>query len=272
MKATRLSLICALCLAAVLLVVMNVQSVRTPINFKDTKNAREPIIKERLIDLRAAQNQYHHVYGKYTANPDSLVIFLQTTPIKSVYKEQTLNEEHFEKLKLNEDKVAKMIDNAKKKALNNKKLNLDPNDLDALYAYIWANDKDIINNKLQNFRRDTIESNMIDSLYHGRFTAETIKDIIYVPFSDGDTIIFKVNNAFPTNQGDVALFEMIAPYKSFLGDLNKQELANLIDSESKLEISRKDPHGYYNLKNSDVIVGLKVGDVDAPNGGHGNWE
>lgn len=273
MKATRIIVICALCVAAAILAVMNVKSVTTPIKFENVRDSREVAIKEHLIDLRAAQAEYHHVYGKYTDNADSLVIFLQTTPKKSVLKEKSLTDNQLENLKLTEEKAVKIIENAKKNALNNKKLQLDPNDKEALYAYIWANDKEIIKNELQGFRRDTMESNMIDTLYHGRYDEETIKNLIVIPYSENETrFIFKVNNEYQTNQGAVSLFEIMAPYETYLWDLDKQELANLIDRESKKEIKRKDPNGYMNLKNSDVTVGLKVGDVEAPNGGHGNWE
>lgn len=271
MKATRICIICALCIAAVVLAVMTIKSVTTPIKFNETRADREVAVKEHLIDLRAAQAEFYHVNGKYTDKADSLILFLQNTPIKSVYKEKSLTDNHLENLKLTEEKAVKIIENAKKKALKNKKLNLDPEDKDALYAYIWANDKEIINNQLQGFRRDTIETNMIDSLYHGRYNQETIKDIVIIPYSQGDTIIFKIGS-YSTQQGDVALFEMIAPFKSYLWDLDKQELANLIDSESRIEIKRKDPNGYLDLKPKDVTAGLKVGDIDAPNGGHGNWE
>ena len=47
-----------------------------------------------------------------------------------------------------------------------------------------------------------------------------------------------------------------AKFENYLGDLNKQELVNLIDREVKLE--------HY--------PGLKVGDIYAPNNNAGNWE
>lgn len=273
MKASRIIVIVLLLGVATLLLFMNFKSVTTPIHFENQFKERKTVIVEHLIDLRSAQNEYHKVYSKYTDSPDSLILFLQTTPIKTVYKEKALTDNHFENHKLNEDKVAKIIDSAKKKALSNKKLNLDPNDIDALYAYIWANDKDIIDNELQGFRRDTIEANMIDSLYHGRYDAESIVNLPIMPFSkDNEHFVFKVDNEYPTNQGNVALFEMMAPYESFLWDLDAQELANFIDKESKKEIKRIDPNGYMNLTNKDVVVGLKVGDVESPNGGQGNWD
>ena len=54
----------------------------------------------------------------------------------------------------------------------------------------------------------------------------------------------------------VPLFEVRAPFEAYLADLDKQELANLIDKEQKME--------HY--------TGLKVGDINAPNNNAGNWE
>ncbi len=272
MKATRIGLICALCLASALLIVMNIKSVTTPIKFNDTRAEREVVIKQHLIDLRAAQTEYYHVFGKYTDNADSLVIFLQTTPKKSIRKEKSLTDNQLENLKLTEEKAVKIIENAKKKALKNKKLNLDPNDVEALYAYIWANDAEIKRNELQGFRRDTMETNMIDTLYAGRYDNETIKDLIIIPYSQDEARFIFKTSSYASQQGDVALFEMMAPFDAYLWDLDKQELANLIDAEARKEIKRKDPHDYLHLQVKDVTVGLKVGDIDSPNGGHGNWE
>jgi hypothetical protein len=54
----------------------------------------------------------------------------------------------------------------------------------------------------------------------------------------------------------VPIFEIRAHYNTYLHDLNKQELVNLIDKEQKL----------------DHYPGLKVGSIDAPNNNAGNWE
>ena len=219
MKATRIGLICALCLASALLIVMNIKSVTTPIKFNDTRAEREVAIKQHLIDLRAAQTEYYHVYGKYTDNADSLVIFLQTTPKKSIRKEKSLTDNQLENLKLTEEKAVKIIE-----------------------------------------------------IYAGRYNNETIKDLIIIPYSQDEARFIFKTSSYASQQGDVALFEMMAPFDAYLWDLDKQELANLIDAEARKEIKRKDPHDYLHLQVKDVTVGLKVGDIDSPNGGHGNWE
>ena len=255
MKATRIIVICTLFVAAVLMAVFCVKSVTTPIKFEDTRAAREVEVIKHLVDLRTAEVEYHHQNGKFIASADTLLIFLKTAPKKEVMKEGSLTDKQLEG-GLTETKAVKIIEAAKAKALKNKKLNLDPADKDALYAYIWANDADIKKNDLQGFRRDTIELNMLE-LYKGKYDETTIDTIVKIPYGNGKEFEIEVNNDYKTSQGiRVPLFEARAPFESYLSDLNQQELVNLIDREQKLE--------HY--------AGLKVGDIYAPNNNAGNWE
>ena len=254
MKTTRPILVCALAIAAVVMAIFCVQSVTTPIKFENTRAEREVTVIKHLVDLRTAEVEFHHQKGRFTANHDSLLLFLKTAPKKEVLKEGSLTDKQLE-AGLTEHKAVKILDEAKKKALKNKKLNFENND--ELYAYIWENDADIKKNGLQGFRRDTIESNMLQSLYKGQYDENTIDQIVTIPFSNGQRFELEVNNDYKTSQGiRVPLFEARAPFESYLGDLNKQELVNLIDRESKL----------------DHYTGLKVGDIYAPNNNAGNWE
>ena len=256
MKATRIIVICTLFVAAVLMAVFCVKSVTTPIKFEDTRAAREVEVIKHLVDLRTAEVEYHHQNGKFIASADTLLIFLKTAPKKEVMKEDSLTDKQLEG-GLTETKAVKIIEAAKAKALKNKKLNLDPADKDALYAYIWANDADIKKNDLQGFRRDTIELNMLEALYKGKYDETTIDTIVKIPYGNGKEFEIEVNNDYKTSQGiRVPLFEARAPFESYLSDLNQQELVNLIDREQKLE--------HY--------AGLKVGDIYAPNNNAGNWE
>ena len=98
---------------------------------------------------------------------------------------------------------------------------------------------------------------MLQALYKGQYDENTIDAIVEIPFSNGMRFEMETNNDYKTSQGiRVPLFEARAPYESYLSDLNKQELINLIDREEKLE--------HY--------PGLKVGDTFAPNNNAGNWE
>lgn len=253
MKTTRTLLICLLSIAAVAMAYFCVTSVTTPIKFEDTRIEREVAVIKNLVDLRTAEVEFHHQNGRFTASYDTLLTFLKTVPKKELMKEGSLTDKQLE-AGLNEHKAVKILDAAKKKALKNNKFD----DMDALYAYIWANDADVKKNELQGFRRDTIELNMLEALYKGEYTVETIDQITYIPYNEEQKQFeLEVNNDYKTSQGiRVPLFEARAPYESYLGDLNQQELVNLIDREQKLE--------HY--------AGLKVGDIYAPNNNAGNWE
>ena len=152
MKATRALVICALSIAAILMTVFCVQSVTTPIKFENTRAEREVAVIKHLVDLRTAEVEFHHQNGRFTANHDSLLLFLKTAPKKEVMKEGSLTDKQLE-AGLTEPKAIKILNEAKKKAL--KKNSFEDND--ALYAYIWENDAEVKKNGLQGFRRDTIE-------------------------------------------------------------------------------------------------------------------
>jgi len=252
MKATRITVICMLSVAAVIMAVFCVKSVTTPIKFENTRAEREVSVIKNLVDLRTAEVEYHHQKGVFTTSYDTLLMFLKTAPKKEVLKEGSLTDKQLE-AGLTEQKAVKILNEAKKKALKKNAFE----DNDALYAYIWANDADVAKNGLQGFRRDTIELNMLQSLYKGEYDESNIDRIVEIPFSEGLRFEIEVNNDYKTSQGiRVPLFEARAPFESYLGDLNKQELVNLIDRETKL----------------DHYAGLKVGDVFSPNNNAGNWE
>lgn len=252
MKATKITVISSLAVAAIVMAYFCIMSVVTPIQFEETRVERESAVISNLVDLRTAELEYHHQKGCFTASYDSLLHFLKNAPKKELLKEGSLTDKQLE-AGMTEKKAVKIINEAKKKAL--RKNNFEDND--ALYAYIWANDADVKANGLQGFRRDTIESNMLQALYKGKYDETTIDGIVSIPYSNGLQFEIEVNNGYKTSQGiPVPLFEARAPFESYLGDLNKQELVNLIDREQKL----------------DHYAGLKVGDIYAPNNNAGNWE
>lgn len=252
MKATKITVISSLAVAAIVMAYFCIMSVVTPIQFEETRVERESAVISNLVDLRTAELEYHHQKGCFTASYDTLLHFLKNAPKKELLKEGSLTDKQLE-AGMTEKKAVKIINEAKKKAL--RKNNFEDND--ALYAYIWANDADVKANGLQGFRRDTIESNMLQALYKGKYDETTIDGIVSIPYSNGLQFEIEVNNGYKTSQGiSVPLFEARAPFESYLGDLNKQELVNLIDREQKL----------------DHYAGLKVGDIYAPNNNAGNWE
>ena len=252
MKATKITVISSLAVAAIVMAYFCIMSVVTPIQFEETRVERESAVISNLVDLRTAELEYHHQKGCFTASYDTLLHFLKNAPKKELLKEGSLTDKQLE-AGMTEKKAVKIINEAKKKAL--RKNNFEDND--ALYAYIWANDADVKANGLHGLGRDTIESNMLQALYKGKYDETTIDGIVSIPYSNGLQFEIEVNNGYKTSQGiPVPLFEARAPFESYLGDLNKQELVNLIDREQKL----------------DHYAGLKVGDIYAPNNNAGNWE
>lgn len=229
-----------------------VDSVVTPIKFEEKRAQREVAVVKNLVALRTAEVEFKAQKGRYTADLDSLIDFMKTAPKKEVYKVGSLTEKQLE-AGMTEHKAAKIMETAKLKAIRKQQFESE----DALYEYIWANDKEVISQGLKGFRRDTILENLIAVTYKGEYNAETINDIIYIPYTDGQRFEVEVNDNYTTSQGiRVPLFEIRAHYDTYLADLNNQERINLIDKEQKL----------------DHYPGLKVGSIDAPNNNAGNWE
>jgi hypothetical protein len=69
------------------------QSIMEPILFNREKDAREAAIKERLIDIRTAQEAFKSVKGYYTGSFDTLITFLKTDSLPLVFKRGALTDE-----------------------------------------------------------------------------------------------------------------------------------------------------------------------------------
>jgi hypothetical protein len=255
MNATKIIIRTLLAIGVVFMAFICVKSVVTPIQFEAARVEREAKVINNLVSLRTAQAQFRLDKGYFTADLDSLVDYLKVTPKKEVFKLGSLSEKQLED-GMTENKAAKILERARIKA--QRRMNFQGTDsLDLLYKYIWEQDREVKANGLQGFRRDTILTNMIQSLYKGQYTEETIGEIIYIPYTDNMKFEVETNNGYKTSQGiNVPIFEIRAHFDRYLHDLNNQERVNLIDKEEKL----------------DHYPGLKVGSVDAPNNNAGNWE
>jgi hypothetical protein len=77
----------------VVLIYFLVQSILEPIRFNKEKDAREAAIKERLIDIRTAQEAFKSVKGYYTGSFDTLITFLKTDSLPLVFKRGSLTDE-----------------------------------------------------------------------------------------------------------------------------------------------------------------------------------
>ena len=255
MKTSKIIITALLGVAVIFMAYICINSVVTPIKFEEARVQREAKVINNLVSLRTAEAQFRLDKGYFTADLDSLVDYLKTAPKKEVFKVGSLTEKQLEN-GMTETKAAKILERARLKAQRKMKYQ-GADSLTLLYNYIWENDREVKAEGLQGFRRDTILTNMIQSLYKGQYTEETIGEIVYIPYTDNIKFEVETNNGYTTSQGiKVPIFEIRAHYNTYLHDLNNQERVNLIDKEEKLE--------HY--------PGLKVGSVEAPNNNAGNWE
>jgi hypothetical protein len=255
MKTTKIIITALLGVSVIFMAYICVNSVVTPIKFEEARVQREAKVINNLVSLRTAEAQFRLDKGYFTADLDSLINYLKTAPKKEVFKVGSLTEKQLEN-GMTETKAAKILERARLKAQRKMKYQ-GADSLNLLYNYIWENDREVKAEGLQGFRRDTILTNMIQSLYKGQYTEENIGEIVYIPYTDNVKFEVETNNGYTTSQGiKVPIFEIRAHYNTYLHDLNNQERVNLIDKEEKLE--------HY--------PGLKVGSIDAPNNNAGNWE
>ena len=84
MKVTLKILLAA---AVLLLVYICYRSIMTPIEFNEAKDARESLIKARLIDIRKAQIEYKNVYKTHAGSFNDLVKFLKEDKLPFLIKE-----------------------------------------------------------------------------------------------------------------------------------------------------------------------------------------
>ena len=77
----------------IVLVYFLVESIMKPIRFNKEKDAREAAIKERLIDIRTAQEAFKSVKGYYTGSFDTLITFLEADSLPLVFKRGSLTDE-----------------------------------------------------------------------------------------------------------------------------------------------------------------------------------
>ena len=226
---TVINLVLAAC--AIGLVYICYGSIMGPINFDETKKAREKEIIARLIDIRKAQQEYRTLHqGAYTNNFDSLIDFVKTAKLPFIMKVGTLTDDQLNN-GMTEKKAMDIINKAKR---TNK----------------WD---EVEKEGLQNFRRDTMWVAVMDTIFAKGFNPDSLP---YVPYGNGAKFELAIRKDTTKAGAPLNLFQAQVAYDVYLGDLNHQELVNLKDVQTKL--------GKY--------CGLRVGDIEQPNNGAGNWE
>ncbi len=206
-------------------------SVMGPINFGKERTVRENAVKARLIDIRKAQQEYRLVHdGAYTASFDTLIDFVKTAKLPFILKVGTLSDTQLEN-GMTEQKAVALINKAKK----------------------TGNWNEVEKQGLKDFRRDTMWVAVMDTIFEKGFNPDSLR---YVPYGNGAEFEMQARRDTMKSGAPLNLFQAQVAYDVYLSGLNKQELINLKDTQSKL--------GRY--------CGLRVGDIEQANNNAGNWE
>ena len=226
---TVFNIVLALC--ALVLVYICYASIMGPINFDKEKAIREKAVIARLIDIRKAQTEYRNLnQQQYTANFDTLIDFVKNQKLPFIYKQGELNDKQLED-GLTEKKAINIIEKAKKTGRYDE-------------VKKWG---------LENFKRDTMWVAVLDTIFPKGFNADSLR---YVPFGNGTQFEMEVRNDTAKSGAPICLLEVRTPYEVYLNGLDKQEIANMKDVQTKL--------GKY--------CGLMIGSLETANNNAGNWE
>ena len=106
---------------------------------------------------------------------------------------------------------------------------------------------------LENFKRDTLWVAVLDTIFPKGFNADSMR---YVPYGGGAQFEMAIRNDTAKSGAPFCLLEVKTPYETYLGGLDKQEIANMKDVQTKL--------GKY--------CGLMIGSLETANNNAGNWE
>jgi hypothetical protein len=219
-----------LSISIVLLSYFCIMSVVTPIRFEQTKTNREKAIVKRLIEIRKVELEFKDQHGRYTASFDTLLNFMKTGKKRIVLKEGALSDKQLE-AGLTEASAVKIVRK--------------------------GNAKEIAEFGLENFRRDTAYASLLEAIFPTEYTMQTIDQLAIIPYSNNEMFELKADNNYINSAGiKMQLFEANAHFKTYLFDLDRQEMINAIDLQEK----------------RTKFPGMKVGSVEEPNNNAGNWE
>ena len=218
-------------LCALALIYICYTSIMGPINFEEAKKQRDQAVIARLIDIRKAQMEFRNLNkGQYTASFDTLIDFVKNKKLPFLYKVGELTDKQLDE-GMTEKKAMNIINKAKK----------------------TGNYADVKKWGLENFKRDTLWVAVLDTIFPKGFNADSMR---YVPFGNGVQFEMAIKNDTAKSGAPFCLLEVKTPYEVYLNGLDKQEIANLKDVQTKL--------GKYS--------GLMIGSLETANNNAGNWE
>ncbi len=181
----------ALCVIGLLFICW--RSIQDDIDFQEEVTIRENAVKARLLQIRAAEEEYK-LQSPEAAYCDSLwklVEFVRNGRIPKIVKEGVLSDEQMEK-GLTEVKAAAIVNSG---------------DAAAIAA-----------NGLQGFRRDTTWVVLSDSLFGAGFNPDSLR---YIPYAEGDTFQLSTFLAITRSGTTQYVMECCAPDESFLKNMGR---------------------------------------------------
>jgi hypothetical protein len=224
-----------LVVAACLLGYMCYRSVQLPVEFNTEVARREAVIIQRLKDIRTVQEAHRDKYQVYASSWKQLIDFAKTAEVPIVNKIGSLTDQQLAD-GLNEKNAWMYLCDPKKYSKEIEKFGLSK----------------------ETFSRDTVFVPLLQkdsSLIRPGFN---IDSICYIPFAENPSDTFRLEVGSVTTQSgyEMSLFQAQADYKTYLWDLDQQEVANKIDDK----------------KQQEKYPGLQVGDATEANNNAGNWE
>lgn len=270
---------------AVVLVVVNVRSVMSPIQFEEIRSQRDSAVIYKLIDIKTAEVEFYRTNGKYTNDFDSLINFVKTQKMYVVNKAYELNDRQLEKvaeIKRKRDRIKQgvevsltideadniILDILRKAEKTNKWKEVD--ELSAM------NHTD---GDLRAFRRDTTWIPLMDTLFHADYP---IDELPFIPYGNGEKFTLLADSIAKAGGGHTHLFEARADFSQYLKGINDQEYENYVLGIKKniTQIRREpvlDENGEprYDEDNQEIVKIIpcrRVGNVKEPNNNAGNWE
>lgn len=272
---------------AITLIVVNVRSILSPIEFESIRVHRDSAVIARLIDIKNAQVEYKGQYGQYTNSFDTLISFLKNYKLPVVKKAYELNDMQLESVANIKRKKAKMKDGAE--------VSLTVDEADKIILELiekakkddnWKeiNEISALNNNegsiRENFYRDTMWVSLIDTLYHDpNYPVDSLR---YIPFGNGEEFTLLADSIPTKSGGQQFLFEARADFSQYLKGINEQEYNNyILGIKKNVTQVRREPvldekgEPKYDENNEEVVVLIpcrRVGNVKEPNNNAGNWE
>ncbi len=195
----------------------------------------EADVKERLLQIKDAQEAYKAQYGQYCETFDTLIVFVENGKLPMVRKEGVLSDEQMEK-GLTEAKVGEIL--------------------------ARGNAAEIAANGLQEFVRDTTWVNLKDSLYGSDFDAALLQYIPHSEDANGQPKKFELLASWIKTKSEsvIPVMECGATFDTYLNGSSK-----MWEREVTNRTVAAEERGDY--------PGLKIGEVSQQwNNNAGNWE